>query len=303
MKKEDLVKKWLKNELTDDEKQVFEKLDDFELNTRIVETAKQFKASNVSSVDDFETFKNKYETSKDTSTKIKWLKPLFKVAAVLLIAFGVYFYFFSSGKTIVKTLVAEKINIELPDDSQVVLNALSQIEFNKKHWKTNREIKLNGEAFFKVEKGSQFKVVTQDGVVSVLGTQFNVKQRDNYFEVTCYEGSVKVSSRIISQVLASGEAFQMQDNKILNLETTLKTPQWVDKISSFKDVPFTVVIEELKRQYDIEVSLEDINAKRKFTGGFKHDNLNEALISITKPMGLKYKISSSNEVVIHANKN
>jgi ferric-dicitrate binding protein FerR (iron transport regulator) len=46
------------------------------------------------------------------------------------------------------------------------------------------------EAYFQVKKGQTFSVNTTDGVVKVLGTHFNVKQRKNYFEVNCFEGLV-----------------------------------------------------------------------------------------------------------------
>jgi ferric-dicitrate binding protein FerR (iron transport regulator) len=42
------------------------------------------------------------------------------------------------------------------------------------------------EAYFQVKKGQTFSVNTTDGVVKVLGTHFNVKQRKNYFEVKLF---------------------------------------------------------------------------------------------------------------------
>jgi Fe2+-dicitrate sensor, membrane component len=65
----------------------------------------------------------------------------------------------------------------------VNLNSSSQLSYSKNKWDSKREVTLNGEAFFKVSKGSTFDVITLNGKVSVLGTQFNVKQRENYFEV------------------------------------------------------------------------------------------------------------------------
>jgi transmembrane sensor len=41
-------------------------------------------------------------------------------------------------------------------------------------WSKERTLSLEGEAFFEVQKGSKFSVVTSDGIVEVLGTSFDV---------------------------------------------------------------------------------------------------------------------------------
>ena len=303
MDKEYLIKKWLNNELTDAEKEAFERLDDYELNINILDAAKYFKATNFSSSQDFESFKKQYESSTNPVRKLSWLNPLIRIAAVLVIGIGIYFYAFNNTLTTFETLANQKTIIELPDHSEVKLNALSQIEFYKDDWQRNRHVKLNGEAYFIVEKGSKFDVVTNDGLVTVLGTEFNVKQRHNYFEVMCFEGAVKVISNKIERTLYDGDTFQILNGIFIKDKTTFVEPQWINEISSFNEVPFLVVIEEFERQYDVKVTLKNVNSTRKFTGGFKHNNIKEALISITKPMGLTYEVSSSNDVVIHENTN
>ena len=60
-----------------------------------------------------------------------------------------------------------------------------------------------------------------------------------------------------------------------------------------------LVLAELERQYNIEITYKNININRLFTGGFEHDNLGNALIAITKPMNLTYELSSSNLVILH----
>ena len=57
MEKDDLIEKWLKDELSDTEMAAFKKLDDYKLNRAIIENARYFKASDISTVEDFETFK------------------------------------------------------------------------------------------------------------------------------------------------------------------------------------------------------------------------------------------------------
>jgi len=303
MDKESLIKKWLNNELTNAEKEAFEKLDDHKLNTKILNTAQYFKASNFSNVQDFKSFKKDYESHIKPVRKLNWVKPVIQIAAALIICFGICFYALNNTLVTFETLANQKTSIELPDHSKVRLNALSQIAFHKNDWQEDRHVKLKGEAYFIVEKGSHFNVITNDGQVTVVGTEFNVKQRHNYFEVKCFEGVVKVISNKIERTLHSGDTFQILNGIFIEDKITFAEPQWINQVSSFNEVPFLVVVEEFERQYNVKVTLKNINLNRKFTGGFNHNNIKEALISITKPMGLTFVVSSSNDVLIHENTN
>ena len=107
---------------------------------------------------------------KKTQQSFKWG---LSIAASILIIFGCYFAF-NPLDTRYETSYAEQKTIKLPDGSEVVLNAKSVVNFTQKDWDTNRSIQLKGEAFFKVKKGSTFRVQTPKGQVTVLGTKFNV---------------------------------------------------------------------------------------------------------------------------------
>lgn len=299
MDKDYLIEKWLNNELNDAEKEAFKQLDDYQLHIDILEGAKEFQASNFSKIDDFNTFNERYQAQNVPVKKLNWIHPLLRFASILVIAFGVYFTFFYNNLTHVQTLASEKVIIELPDASQVTLNALSNIEFSKRKWDDNRRLSLEGEAFFKVAKGKQFDVVTSDGLVSVVGTEFNVKQRENYFEVQCFEGVVRVTSDTIIRQLIAGDTYKILNGNFTQGKTTSSQPQWTNNKSSFESIPFMEVISELQRQFDIEVSFNNVDVNRLFTGGFSHENLDNALISITQPLNLTYKLNSSNHVVIY----
>ena len=302
MEKDDLIEKWLKDELSDTEMAAFKKLDDYKLNRAIIENARYFKASDISTVEDFETFKKTYFTRKSLNNKIKWQSPIFKIAAVLVVAIGVYFMFFFNNIVHHKTLAGEKNTIELPDHSLVSLNALSQIEFSKNQWNDKRTVQLEGEAYFKVTKGKTFDVITTDGTVTVVGTQFNVKQRNHYFEVKCYEGKVKVTSNGIERLLEKGDMYQILDGKFVENKIVSVTPSWLDNKSIFEAIPFKEVLAEMERQFNIEIRYKNIDTNRLFTGGFVHNNLEYALIAITKPMNLTYELSSSKLVILHGEK-
>ena len=303
MEKEILIKKWLNDELNATEKEAFSKLDDAEINQAIVGNAAYFKASNFSEVEDFEAFKKRYTSHKKPVKKLYWLNPLLKIASVLVIAFGLYFALFHNPVTQAETAAGEKITVALPDASQVVLNALSKIEYTPKKWDVERTVQLDGEAYFKVAKGMKFDVITESGIVTVVGTQFNVKQRPNFFEVKCFEGAVQVVSDTLERLLRPGQTFRILNQKFSEGTTTANTPTWATDMSDFESVPFKEVLAEMERQYNIIIRSKNVNVDRLFTGGFVHDDLENALISITQPMNMTYELSSSNQVIIRGKNN
>jgi ferric-dicitrate binding protein FerR (iron transport regulator) len=296
MDKEKLLEKWLVNELTEAELNEFKKLKDFNLNTEIIEGAKQFKASQFSTVKSFDELKENLTKTETPIFKLNIYKVLFRVAAMLVVSLGIYFSFFFNNLTTVQTLASQKTNFELPDASSVTLNAGSKVKYSKKKWSTKRELTLNGEAFFKVAKGSKFDVKTSDGIVSVLGTQFTVKQRDAYFEVICFEGIVSVNSKGKSHKLTKGNTFRILNNVVTTDIIKNNKPPWIDNISTFKSVPLQKVLEEFERQYNVVIASKDVDTKRLFTGGFVHTNLEEALASITIPFNLSFKKNNSNNI-------
>jgi len=299
MDQEQLEKKWLADELTNEELEDFKKLGDYNLNLDIIENAKYFKASHFSSVKGFEHLKANLKEKTAPVIKLQSFKILYRIAALFVLGLTTYFFLFYNNLTTVKTLASQKTSFELPDASSVMLNAFSKAEFNKKKWAEKREVTLQGEAFFKVAKGSKFDVITTNGIISVLGTQFNVKNRSNYFEVKCFEGIVSINSNGTSHRLTQGNTYRVINNVVV-VDTTIKNqPEWLDNLSSFKSVPLYEVIAELERQYDVVISVKKEDTNRLFTGGFVHNNLEHALTSVTVPFNMTYKKDSSNKITIY----
>jgi len=295
MEKEYLIKKWLANDLTEDELKAFESLEDHDLHTQIIEDAAYFKASHFSIAEGFEKLESRLPKEVPVR-KLNWIKPLLRIAGVFVVGIGVYFLLFANNLTHVKTLASQKTTIELPDASAVTLNALTEISYNKSRWNSNREVHLDGEAYFKVAKGEVFDVITEEGTVTVVGTQFNVKQRSNYFEVKCYEGIVRVVAQGTTKELLAGDTFRLYGDDLTFNSTSYQLPQWTKDVSDFRSVPFSEVIAELERQYNITVAYNTENAARLFSGGFVHNNLDNALKSITEPLELTYTMETATQV-------
>lgn len=288
MNKEALILKWLDNDLSLEELEAFKALEDYEAIIKLSNYSKGFKAPEYNTDKALQTVLTNIK--KQPNRQTNWLSPLLKIAAILAICFGAYYYTTTLDTTI-NTHYAEKSLIQLPDHSEVNLNALSKITYNPKQWTDNtRSLKLEGEAFFKVKKGSTFNVVTTSGIVTVVGTEFNVKQRQNYFEVTCYEGLVNVTFNSAETKLKAGDSFLIINNKpIERLTLNAKKPDWLNNVSSFISVPLSEVLDEFERQYNVKIDAKTIKQDELFSGKFTHNDINIALQSITQPLQLRYK--------------
>lgn len=296
MERDYLIKKWLDNELNPKELEAFKQLKDYDDLIKLSKNVKRFKASDFDGDKELDAVLQKINTQK--SSKNNWFKPLLRIAAVFAIAFAVYFYT-TEFETNVQTLAAQKTTIELPDMSNVVLNAESTLSYSKTRWNKHRDVELNGEAYFKVAKGSTFNVKTESGNVTVLGTEFNVKSRKNYFEVICFEGSVGVEFLDKSVTLKPGFSFLVIDGMTYAKDLDSRNaPSWVKDESYFKSLPYKEVLFELERQYDVLIETEGLNLNQLFTGTFKHNNLELALKSVTLPLNLKYQFKNDTTIVL-----
>lgn len=291
MKNEKEILKWLNNELSSAEIEDLKQSEGFETLEKIVHYTSQMETPKVDAHAALEAFKARNHSKKKIKVRTLNFKTLYRAAAVLVVLLtSAYFLFFNNTKSF-ETQIAQTKTFNLPDNSEVILNAASKITFDEKKWKNKRDLKLEGEAYFKVQKGKTFSVNTDDGVVKVLGTHFNVKERKNYFEVTCYEGLVSVTYHTKTVKLSPGKTFRVIENQIENVpDSRAENPSWMQQESSFDRIPLNQVIAELERQYDTKIILQGIDTSKLFTGSFTHNDKKIALEAITIPLKLSYKI-------------
>jgi ferric-dicitrate binding protein FerR (iron transport regulator) len=218
-------------------------------------------------------------------------KRLYKYGAAVVLLFTSVYYLTLNSETTLKTEFAQRQRFNLPDSSEVILNANSEISYTKEDWNRARNISLNGEAYFKVQKGEKFTVHTTLGDISVLGTQFNVKKRAHYFEVKTYEGLVRVHYKNTFIELPKGAVFKVI-NGVIDLNTTfnIQRKTWLQKESNFKSTPLQFVLEEIENQFDCTIETKNIDLSTLYSGGFSHGDLNIALQSVTIPLQLSYEI-------------
>lgn len=291
-----LLAKWLNDELTDEELIAFKK------SPQYAEYEKIKIYSQHLIVDEFDdskilenVFKSKPHKSKLIPISKNWI---LRIAAILIVGFGMGYFIFQNNST-QKEFASNGFQktFSLPDNSEVVLNSGSEIYFKKRNWGKNRQLKLKGEAFFKVAKGETFEVQTDLGKVSVLGTQFNVKSRKNKFDVSCYEGKVKVFYKGKEIILTRGMQVTFEKDNQFNSLNSGEMPEWMENKIVFNNDSLETVIEEMERQYNVEIVNNSFNKNDLFTGKIPSNQLDIALEIVVSTYNIKYRKLSDKKII------
>ncbi len=222
-------------------------------------------------------------------------------AAFLLILTAAYFLWTNYSATRIKTDPGEWLTHELPDDTQVELNASSRLMYREKSWQKERMVRLKGEALFEVTEGTPFLVQTDNGQVEVLGTRFNVFDREGQFKVDCYSGRVRVTYKEKSVILTAGKSALVRNAVLDTLSFDAEEKQlWLDGFFDFENATLREVFEEMERQFDIRIkSSEEIKAL-PYDGFFEKSNLDSAFYTVCFPLGCE--VEKVSEDVYHVRK-
>ena len=173
------------------------------------------------------------------------------------------------------------------------LNADSKLTYPEQFAKYNRDVTLEGEAYFEIAKNkkSPFQVFAENVKIQVTGTCFNVKAypSDKVIKTTLDEGSINIghirSRRPMQQIFPGQTAVYDKRSNVIKI----KTDRYHDDTSSWKGNQLTT----LQRHFDIEIAVKNEKIA-SFTYNFvcKGNDLNyvlEVMQSIT-PVSFK-KIS------------
>lgn len=210
--------------------------------------------------------RKKIQPERHPSLKYGWAIAAVVLLAVLLSVFASLYIWEqpASMKSYATSNVEQRI-ITLDDGSVVRLNRDSNIEVWGNDRAPLREVRLKGEAFFDVAKDPDrpFIIHTDEAVVQVLGTSFNVKEGDEVM-VAVQEGIVSLRNRNYEEKsaakLTAGQLGLLsndgQDVKIeeTNVENYMS---WMNGYLRFESMPFDQVIRQLERIYGVEHKLDD----------------------------------------------
>lgn len=225
-------------------------------------------------------------------------------SVVLVMSLGLFARFYTTTITVA---AGEFKSHKLPDGSTIHLNAVSTIAYSPYWWRFNREVDLKGEAFFEVQKGKNFKVVSRLGATEVLGTTFNILARGNSYEVLCTTGKVRVSNQNNSKVILTPGQYARLEAKGLVKEAKAKVKDamfaWRLQKFSYNTTPMTKVFGDLERHYNVKVNVETESVlKEYYTGNFKRSvTVEQALEIICSSFELSFEKKSDRLYIIKKN--
>ena len=227
----------------------------------------------------------------------------YKIAAVffafVLATFSLYFL---TRKTIVSetTVSGEIRQLTLPDGSKVFLNANSSLAFNQS-WEPgeDRKVMLTGEAFFDIvhtPDDDKFFVETDEALIEVLGTEFNVNARRDFTRVVLASGQVKISRTDAgpSLYLEPGDLVEVDqggDEFIRRKVDPKQVTSWTKHQFIFKATPLGEIAQTLEDHYGWSIEFEDDSMKsHQFTGSVSTtsvENVEVLLFTISESFNLR----------------
>lgn len=223
-------------------------------------------------------------------------------AAIILAVAGIWMFSGSKSNSI-QTEYGEVSAKVLPDGSEVTLNAHTSISYGK-GWQEGkeREVWLNGEAYFHVKKTpqkSRFIVHTDRFDIIVTGTQFNVINRNGKTSVLLNEGSVTIKEKDGKEIkMLPGDYVEMKDNTPAKavLPNINSVTAWKEKKMLFDNTTIQDVAKMIEDNYGVKVEIEESASAKTFSGIMQNDNLDILLEALKETANLN--IEKKDNVII-----
>lgn len=165
----------------------------------------------------------------------------------------------------------------LPDGTKVWLNAASSIRYPTFFNGSERKVTISGEAYFEVAGNDKMPFMVKVGEaaeVLVLGTHFNINAYtgETSINTTLLEGAVQVLAGSEAAVIRPGEqarisamasAKKMQVVKDIDVNNAIA---WKNGYFRFDGMDLPMVMREISRWYDVEVTYKGAIPEKQFGG-------------------------------------
>lgn len=230
-----------------------------------------------------------------TKKKTKLPRVIFRIAAslALLLASWYLYDLLYPGPMQTVTTQGEIATVILPDQSKVILNRYSSLHYPVRFNKKKRAVRLEGEAYFEVEKDSRrpFTVKAATVEVEVLGTHFNVEAypADATVRTTLLEGSVAVNVPGRKIILSPDETavYNHKDKKLQQEATPGSNDEiaWCRGEFFFNQQPLQEIMRQLSNAFQTKIEITDPALKNyriraHFSGGENLEQILELLQNV-----------------------
>ena len=237
-----------------------------------------------------------------------------RIAAVLLLPVligSMVFFFFSGPRSGNDSIVWQTISTppglksqtRLPDGTKVWLNSDSRLSYPSCFTGDERNVKLEGEAYFEVVKNERqpFYVDLGNLGIEVTGTTFNAINYtdENQTEVILASGKVRLvrpngerRQEITEMDQGQKAVFRKSSGKIsLENADTEKYISWIDGRLIFRDDDMTEVVKKLSRWFNVEIQIADPEiAQYVYTATFREEPVEQILYLLKKTSPIEYDI-------------
>lgn len=287
--KEQLLAKWLEGKITDDEILKSVSKDELDEYKSILNTVDQWEPEGSETIES--KLKHILATQKEAKVvsinRNRWITGI--AASLALIAALTFFLLPDSKKTYYAD--GEVLEIMLPDNStRVMLSPGAKLTYE--NFTTNdRRVEIEGRVYFDVTEKGPFKVSYNEGSIDVLGTQFEVVNLDDFFEMTCFEGLVQVEHR--GRRVKAGEKDRVAYLRggLVKSRVNKTQPGWINQeIEEFENANLIKVIKVIENRYEVSIARDQIDLDRRFTGSIPTNDLEQACKKVFSPLGIQYKI-------------
>ena len=239
-----------------------------------------------------------------TTPRQRWrgwapLKAAAVITGVAVLSFAAWKMYQQNSLVKYQTAYGEVRSFTLPDQSVVTLNGNSSLQY-RRYWNTAkaREIWIRGEAFFDVKPAAQkrFLVHTAHQInVEVLGTTFNVLDRESRTQVVLNTGKVRLSGS--SKALPA--PIEMQPGELVEVNTNARSlvkkhinaaayASWKNHKLQFSNADLAQVAQVLQETYGITVIIKDSTLlHQQFSGTVPSQNANMLLEGLSQLFDLK----------------
>lgn len=245
----------------------------------------------------------------------QWAQRAAAILAIPLLLSTLYLYYNADGQgemsfIEVRTNPGMITSTTLPDGTYVTLNSNSTITYPSRFDGDSRDVRLDGEAYFKVTKDAShpFKVITpHKAIVKVYGTQFNVEAyaTDESITATLVEGSIAMAYENKKNTWAEQEIVPGQEIVYTAKQQHIKVAQadvevaisWKDGKLIFRDTPFEEVLRTLSKRFGVEFVVKNPHSfDASFTGVLGKQRLERILEYISVSSSIKFKYMESNDI-------
>lgn len=225
-------------------------------------------------------------------------------AATILLCISISFSFYlytqknlsASNEYIVSAEKGQRASVTLPDGTKVWLNSHTELRYKSDYGVKERNVFLNGEAYFEVSKNKEHRFVVNAGEMAVeaLGTAFNVKayNEDPDFVATLFEGSIKAGTGDDNNVILTPDQHVSLNRKSKSLivgisENVLYARMWRNNELAFEKEKLDDIAVLLNRMYNVQLKFKSDKIRQyRFSGVIKNNSLDNVIeiISLTAPI-------------------